>query len=108
MNKQLITVSDEDLIKAMDLRTVGRKVKELLDYFKGRKEVLMSIRTAELSDLADGQVCYFGKLRDTALDAVNILQQMEKSKQSEEIIKHIKDLCANRDIMMEEPNNENE
>lgn len=106
MNKQLITVSDEDLIKAMELRTVGRKVKELLDYFKGRKEVLMDIRTAELSDLTEEQVCYFGKHRDTALDAVNILQQMEKSKQSEEIIKHIKDLCANRNIMMEEQNNE--
>lgn len=99
MNKQLITVSDEDLIKAMDLRTVGRKVKELLDYFKGRKEVLMDIRTVELSDLTEEQVRYFGKLRDTALDAVNILQQMEKSKQSEEIIKHINDLYDNNNIM---------
>lgn len=108
MNKQLITVSDEDLIKAMELRTVGRKVKELLDYFKGRKEVLMDIRTVELHDLTEEQVRYFGKLRDIALDAVNILQQMEKSKQSEEIIKHIKNLYANRDIMIEEQNNEKE
>lgn len=108
MNKQLITVSDADLIKAMDLRTLCRKVKELLDYFKGRKEVLMNIRTVELSDLTEEQVRYFGKLRDTALDAVNILQQMEKSKQSEEIIKHIKNLYANRDIMIEEQNNEKE
>ena len=99
MNKQLITVSDEDLIKAMDLRTVGRKVKELLDYFKGRKEVLMDIRTAELFDLAEKQIRYFEKLRDTVLNAVNILQQMEKSKQSEEIIKHIKELYDNNNIM---------
>ena len=106
MNKQLITVSDEDLIKAMELRTVGRKVKELIDYFKERKEVLMGIRTVELSDLTEEQVRYFGKLRDTVLDAVNILQQMEKSKQSEEIIKQIKDLCANSNIMMEEQNYE--
>lgn len=108
MNKQLITVSDEDLIKAIELRTVGRKVKELLDYFKGRKEVLMDIRTVELSDLTEEQVRYFGKYRDTVLDAVNILQQMEKSKQSEEIIKRIKDLYANRNLMMEEQNNEKE
>ena len=101
MNKQLITVSDEDLINAIELRTVGRKVKELLDYFKGRKEVLMNIRTDELYDLTEEQIRYFGKLRDTALDAVNILQQMEKSKQSEEIIEHIKDLYDNRDIMKE-------
>lgn len=99
MDKQLITVSDEDLIKAMELRTIGRKVKELLDYFKGKKEVLMNIRTVELYDLTYEQVRYFGKFRDTVLDAVNILQQMEKSKQSEEVIKRIKVLNANRDIM---------
>lgn len=106
MNKKLITVSDEDLIKAIELRTVGRKVKELLDYFKGRKEVLMNIRTAELYDLTEEQTRYFGELRDTALDVFNILQQMEKSKQSEEIIKRIKDLYDNRGIMMGESNNE--
>ena len=99
MNKQLITVSDEDLIKAMDLLTVGRKVKELIDYFKGRKEVLMDIRTAELFDLAEKQIRYFEKLRDTVLNAVNILQQMEKSKQSEEIIKHFMELYDNNNIM---------
>lgn len=108
MNKQLITVSDEDLIKAMELRTVGRKVKELLDYFKGRKEVLMDIRTVELSGLTEEQISYFGELCNTALYAVIILKQMEKSKQSEEIIKHIKNLYANRDIMIEEQNNEKE
>ena len=101
MNKQLITASDEDLIKAIELRTVGRKVKELLDYFKGRKEVLMDIRTAELYDLTEEQVCHFGKLRYTTLDAFNILQQMEKSKQSEKVIESIKDLYDNRDIMKE-------
>lgn len=99
MDKQLITVSDKDLINAMELRTVGRKVKELLDYFNGRKEDLMDIRTVELSGLTEEQVRYFGKFRDTALEAVNILQQMEKSKQSEEVIKRIKVLNANRDIM---------
>ena len=102
MDKQLITVSDEDLIKAIELRTVGRKVKELLGYFEGRKEVLMNIRTDELYDLTEEQVRYFGEFRDTALDAVNILQQMEKSKQSEIIITHIKDLYANRNIMQTE------
>lgn len=101
MDKQLITVSDKDLINAMELRTVGRKVKELLDYFNGRKEVLINIRTDELYDLTEKQVRYFGKFRDTVLDAVNILQQMEKSKLSEEIIKHIKDLNNNCDIMKE-------
>ena len=106
MDKQLITVSDEDLIKAMELRTIGRKVKELLAYFKWRKEDLMDIRTVELSGLTEEQVRYFGKFRDTALEAVNILQQMEKSKQSEEIIKHINNLYDNRNIMMEEPKNE--
>lgn len=106
MDKQLITVSDEDLIKAMELRTVGRYVKELLGYFEGRKEVLMNIRTDELYDLTYEQVRYFGKFRDTVLEAVNILQQMEKSKQSEEIIKHINNLYDNRNIMMEEPKNE--
>ena len=99
MNKESITVSDKDLIKAMELRTVGRKVKDLLDYFKGRKEVIMDIRTAELYDLTEEQVCYFCKLRDTTLDAFNILQQMEKSKQSEEVIESIKYLYANRHIM---------
>lgn len=99
MNKESITVSDKDLIKAMELRTIGRKIKELLAYFKWRKEDLMDIRTVELSGLTEEQVRYFGKFRDTALDAVNILQQMEKSKLSEEIIKRIKDLDANRDIM---------
>lgn len=108
MNKQLITVSDKDLINAMELRTVGRKVKGLLDYFNGRKEVLMNIRMNELYDLTEEQVRYFGKFRDTVSDAVNILQQMEKSKLSEEIIKHINNLYDNRNIMMEEPNNENE
>lgn len=101
MDKQLITVSDKDLINAMELRTVGKKVKELLDYFNGRKEVLMNIRTAELSDLTEKQVRYFGEYRYIVLDAVNILQQMEKSKQSEEVIERIKDLDANRDIMKE-------
>ena len=101
MDKQLITVSDEDLIKAMELRTIGRKVKELLYYFTERKEVLMNIRTAELYNSTEEQVRYFGEFRDTALDAVNILQQMDKSKLSEEIIEHIKDLDDNRDIMKE-------
>lgn len=106
MNKESITVSDKDLIKAMELRTVGRKVKELLDYFKGRKEVLIDIRIDELYGLTEEQVSYFGEFRDTALDAVNILQQMDKSKLSEEIIKHINNLYDNRNIMMEEPKNE--
>jgi hypothetical protein len=99
MNKQLLIVSDEDLIKAMDLRTVGRKVKELLNYFSGRKDVLMDIRTNELFSLTEEQVCYFGKFRNIALDAVNILQQMEKSQQSEKIIESIKYLYANRHVM---------
>ena len=101
MNKQLLIVSDKDLIKAMDLRTVGRKIKELLNYFSERKEVLMDIRTVELSGLTEEQIRYFGKFRNTVLDAVNILQQMEKSKELEAIIKHIKDLDNNCDIMKE-------
>ena len=101
MNKQLLIVSDKDLIKAIDLRTLGRKVKELLDYFTERKEAIKNIGTVDLYDLTEEQIRYFGEFRNTVLDAVNILQQMEKSKLLEEIIKRIKDLNANCDIMKE-------
>lgn len=99
MNKQLLIVSDKDLIKAMDLRTLGRKVKELLDYFTERKEAIINIGTVDLYDLTEEQIRYFGEFRNTVLDAVVILQQMEKSKQMEGVIERIKDLCANSHIM---------
>lgn len=104
MNKQSITVSDEDLLHAVELINIGHKVKKLLDYFKWRKEDLMNIRTAELSGLTEEQVNYFGKFRDTTLNAVNTLDMMERQKQSEEIIDNFRYLYANRDIMEKEKN----